>query len=197
MFRFVSLCLVGLAAVLSLGKSTIAQETSLSTALQAPLPLPSNERLGTGVPSRLPKVEVQRPVFTIQSGGPVALPVSPARPSREAAPAATPAKEAKSALPIIEQTRPWQKPGLDERPANERFLPNRAVMTPPLPASGQTTQRTPTPVPSQLINETPSAVRPFPTGPVVAVPTPASRSSAPSMSPTPARVLNFSINDAR
>ncbi len=88
----------------------------------------SNERLGTGVPSRLPKVEVQRPVFTIQSGGPVALPMPQFRPTRDMAPTAPQPKETKKSLPTSEQTQPGQKPAMQNAKVSERPLP------PPRPA---------------------------------------------------------------
>jgi hypothetical protein len=188
--------------VITLGASSIAagQATTLSTTPLATLPTVSNERLGTGVPSRLPKADVQRPVFTIQSGGPVALPMPQFRPTREVTLTATPATEAKGSLPIIEQTRPWLKSGDENKTASPRALPTLPQARPVAssstlpgvrPAATALTSQSP-----QLTAELSTTVRRTPTtGTQMPQPVQTRPTAAPTpASQTPARVLNFSIN---
>ena len=194
MFRFDSAWLILVALALSMSSTALAQESTLNTAPLTTLPTFSNERLGTGVPSRLPKVDVQRPVFTIQSGGPVALPMPQFRPSREITPASTRAKETKGSLPIIEQSRPWQKSDTENPTPNDQTLP------PSRPATARSAPTTVSPtIPSaarsqpQLTAELPSVVRRVP---ATTAPLPQTR-PVPTTVPagtSPARVLNFSIN---
>lgn len=197
MFRFVFAWLVVVALALSMSSTALAQESTLNTAPLTTLPSFSSERLGTGVPSRLPKVDVQRPVFTIQSGGPVALPMPQFRPTREMTPTTIPAKEAKGSLPIIEQTRPWQKSGIENPTASERTLPPtgpitaRYAPTTMPPTTPSTTWQQP-----QLTAELPSVVRRIP---ATSAPLPQQQQTRPAppqgpVGTSPARVLNFSIN---
>lgn len=190
--------------VFALGVSSIAagQESTLSTTPLNRLPQASSERLGTGVPSRLPKIDVQRPVFTIQSGGPVALPKPQYRPTRESTPPTTATAESKGSLPIIEQTRPWQKSGNENKTAFNRSTPTlpqarplaartappgvRPATTSPTWQSPQLTAELPT-----TEQRVPATTAPLPKRPQ---PRPVTTPAPASESPAPARVLNFSIN---
>ena len=182
------------------GNSAAAQDSTLSTTPSATLPLVSNERLGTGVPSRLPKVDVQRPVFTIQSGGPVAMPKPQFRPIRETNTTSVTGSESKSTLPMIEQTRPWQKSGNENLPPTERQSPtnNQARSTASPSEQSRIRPVTQTTLQSQprLAGELPRVERKLvpttATAPQKASPRPAALPVPTSESP--ARVLNFSIN---
>lgn len=185
------LCYAVFALAMLWGTISAGQETTFST---TPLPTTaqvSPERLGTGVPSRLPKADVQRPVFTIQSGGPVAVPKPQFRAARDL-PVTPSTSETKTARPNSEQVRSGQK--LDSEKA---FVPERrlATMPPTTPIAGQTSpapnqsQTLPTansPTPEQRISGTKPATLTKP----LSVPAKAPATTI----ETPARVLNFSIN---
>jgi len=176
-----------------------SQESTLNTLPMATLPTVSSERLGTGVPSRLPKVEAQRPVFTIQSGGPIAVPKPTFRPIRETNAIKAPALDAKSNLPMIEQTRPWQKPGIENSLPMDRQLQAITQIRPAaLPIE-----------PKRIHPVTPTTLQPLPRlaaeslnyehhyvtgmGPAPQLPLPRYKAVPAPISENPARVLNFSI----
>lgn len=188
------------ALILSIGNIAIAQDAKHNTAPATTLPHVSSERLGTGVPSRLPKAEVQRPVFTIQSGGPVALPKPQYRPNLPVTPPTTVATEAKNSLPIIEQTRPWQKSVNDNITFSERSLPtlpqNRQATAGTAPPGGRPATMSPNWQPPQHTAELPTSERRVS---ATTTPLPQRPQSRPTTTPAPtnqapARVLNFSIN---
>lgn len=181
------------------------QDSTLNTLPLSTLPQVSNERLGTGVPSRLPKVEVQRPVFTIQSGGPVAMPMPQFRPIRETTPTNAPVNESKSTLPMIEQTRPWQKSGNENAKPSERQPSNLTQARPTTFPNEQTRARPGMPVstaqattglPTRLTAELPTTERKVIPAATAAPQRPLPRPATTPMSTSeaPARVLNFSIN---
>jgi len=198
MFRLDLLRLVVAALGLSVGTAGSAQESTINTAPQTTLPTLSNERLGTGVPSRLPKVEVQRPVFTIQSGGPVALPMPQFRPTRDVTPTAPQAKEIKNSLPSIEQTRPGQNSATQNVKVGERRLsPTRPAISSTAPPAARPAASQPTWLQPQLTTGRPvefprttATTGPLPLQRPLPRPTPGPVPAA----ETPARVLNFSIN---
>ena len=202
MFSFYSLRTAVFALTVYAGNIAAGQDSTLSTMPLSTLPQVSNERLGTGVPSRLPKVEVQRPVFTIQSGGPVAMPLPQFRPIRETTTTNAPVHESKSNLPMIEQTRPWQKPGNENAKPTERQQQNLTQTRPPAPPSEQNRIRpavqTSPGTQSRLTAELPATERKVIPATGVAPQRPLLRSAAMPVpipaSETPARVLNFSIN---
>lgn len=200
MLTFHSLRIAVFALTLAGGSIAAGQESTLSTTPLNTLPTVSNERLGTGVPSRLPKVDVQRPVFTIQSGGPVAMPKPQFRPSREVVPHTTPAHEAKGSLPIIEQTRPWQKSGPEKPAATDRSLQpwpqaRATVARTTPPGVRPVTPSTPWQLP-QLTAELPTTDRRVPatTAPLPPRPQPRPVTTPVPAGEAPMRVLNFSIN---
>ncbi len=200
MFKIDHLSIATFALVASVCGFGVSQETKLNSAQLLPLPQASNERLGTGVPSRRPKVESQRPVYTIQSGGPVALPAPQFRPIRETGPANAPASKKETSLPTIEQTRPWQKAGSESMTPREHsaknMLPNRTVpvqtgpsrLRPAMPTTAWSPARTiPEPTVKRHLPQLPASLQPkLGPQPPAALPQPTNIS--------PARVLNFSIN---
>lgn len=197
MFSKNSLRMALFALTIYMGNIAAAQDSTPTTIPSATLPLVSNERLGTGVPSRLPKVEVQRPVFTIQSGGPVAVPKPQFRPLRETNTSSAASNETKSTLPMIEQTRPWQKSGNEIPPPTEHQLQSITQTRATTPYSGQTRIR---PVMPALLKYPPHSTAELPAAERKIIPAPAPQKPLPrpaalpvSGSENPARVLNFSI----
>jgi hypothetical protein len=200
MFTIDPLRIAVFALTLGVGSIAMGQETTLSTSPLTTPPTVSNERLGTGVPSRLPKVDAQRPVFTIQSGGPVAMPKPQFRSTREVTPTTTPANEPKGSLPTIEQSRPWQNPGSENKTASERPSPTLPQTRPAVARTASPSVRPATTSPTwlqpQLTAELPTPDRRVPASTSPATPRSLSRpltTPAPT-SEAPARVLNFSIN---
>ncbi len=198
MFTRNSLRITLVVMTIYVGNIAVAQDSALNTMPLSTLPQVSNERLGTGVPSRLPKVEVQRPVFTIQSGGPVAVPKPQFRPIRETNTANATGNEIKSTLPMIEQTRPWQKAGNEIPPPTERQLQSITQTRATTPYSVQIRIRPVTPAmlqsPPHLTAELPIIERKIvpPTAPLKPLPRPVTLPLP--VSENPIRVLNFSIN---
>jgi hypothetical protein len=182
------------------GSIALGQETTISTMPLSTLPQVSSERLGTGVPSRLPKVEVQRPVFTIQSGGPVALPIPQFRPIRETTSSSPTAYETKNNLPITEPSRAWQKSTLEETKPADRPYPTYSqtrpkasfTASPPVRSTAQATANSQAHLTAELPTAERKIVPPTTISPQRTQLRPPA-TTAPA-NENPARVLNFSIN---
>jgi hypothetical protein len=120
------------------------------------------------------------------------------RPVRESNPSSASVNESKSSLPIIEQTRPWQKSGNETPPPLDHQLKTqtRSATAQSKPSQTRLVQQAVSPSQPRSIADLPNVERKTvpATGSVLSRPAPRPANAPATATEAPARVLNFSIN---